>query len=547
MALALYRKYRPQKFAEVNGQNHIKLTLQNELKNNFIGHAYLFCGPRGTGKTTMARLFAKAVNCLNLGKDGEPLRGEPCNECESCRNFADGKMMDVIEIDAASHTGVDNVRENIINNARFTPSAAKFKVFIIDEVHMLSIFAFNALLKLLEEPPAHAIFILATTEIHKVPLTIISRCQRFDFRRVAFRSLVERLQYIINREGANVDLAVLELIARQTNGCVRDAESLLGQVLSLGEKQIGVDEASLVIPRSDFDALFNLLQFLTKKDAGQAIKLVNNLVVDGFDIQQFINEFIEFCRKGLLYKIKNSLEDLAEDIGDDKLAKVVELLDAIEPHNLTKIIRQFLRAKEEMKLSPITQLPMEIAIVELTQVGIVSQQPAVIAKSTPQKIAAPTPPMAGQAVQQPVVVVENEMEENDDLEKNEKSDSIETATVIQPVVSAGLADMQARWPEFLQFLKNKNYSLSISLSVGFPMSMDGDRLVIGFLFGLQKDRVDNPNAQKVVRDKIKEFFGVDCVIACVVDPTIKTGSGVANGRGAGLGGVLEAFGGEIIA
>ncbi|MFH0814884.1 MAG: DNA polymerase III subunit gamma/tau [Candidatus Falkowbacteria bacterium] len=515
MALALYRKYRPQKFVEVNGQNHIKLTLQNELKNQMIGHAYLFCGPRGTGKTTMARLMAKAVNCLNLAKNGEP-----CNECESCKNFVAGKLMDIIEIDAASHTGVDNVRDNIINNARFTPSISRYKVFIIDEVHMLSIQAFNALLKLLEEPPAHVIFILATTEIHKVPLTIISRCQRFDFRRVAFKDLVERLQYVVNRENIKVDKQVLELVARQVNGCVRDAESLLDQILSLGEKEIGIDEASLIIPKSNFDSLNNLLKFLVQKDARQAIELVNQLVVDGVDIQQFVNEFIDFCRRGLLYKIKNSLQDLAEDVGEDRISAVVELLDGVEVSLLVKIIRYFLRAKEELKLSPILQLPIEIAVIEITQpVGMsLSQQTKSVSK--PQDFV--------EAASAPTSV---------SLEKNNKSDSID------------LSNIQSRWPEFLQFLKNKNYSLSISLSVCFPVKVEDGALVIGFLFGLQKDRVDNPSGQKLVCEKIKEFFGVDVAVRCIIDSTIQMAS--TNGKNStseqSMDGVLEAFGGEIIA
>ena len=201
MSLALYRKYRPQIFAELVGQNHIKTTLQNELATGKVAHAYLFSGPRGLGKTTVARLLAKAVNCLKR-QAGE---SEPCNQCDACKEIVDNRSLDVIEIDAASNTGVDNVRENIIGNSRFTPTSRKYKVFIIDEVHMLSLSAFNALLKTLEEPPPYAIFILATTEIHRVPPTIISRCQRFDFRKVGLADVVERLNKIVNAEKRKVD------------------------------------------------------------------------------------------------------------------------------------------------------------------------------------------------------------------------------------------------------------------------------------------------------------------------------------------------------
>ena len=207
MSLALYRKYRPQTFREVSGQTHIKTTLQNELEMDRVSHAYLFSGPRGTGKTTMARLLAKSVNCLSR-KKGE---SEPCSKCEACAEITDGRSLDVIEIDAASHTGVDNVRENIIQSSKFTPTQRKYKVFIIDEVHMLSISAFNALLKTLEEPPKHAMFILATTELHKVPETILSRCQRFIFRIVAYEEIIKRLDYIIAKEEKKVDAEVVEI------------------------------------------------------------------------------------------------------------------------------------------------------------------------------------------------------------------------------------------------------------------------------------------------------------------------------------------------
>ena len=274
MSLALYRKYRPQTFAEIVGQNHVKVTLENEIATGKIAHAYLFSGPRGLGKTTIARLIAKSVNCLSR-KDGQ---SEPCNHCEACQEILDSRSLDVIEIDAASHTGVDNVRENIIANARFTPTNRKFKVFIIDEVHMLSISAFNALLKTLEEPPAHALFILATTEVHKIPQTIISRCQHFDFRKVSINDLVERLATIVKKEKRVLDQEVLERIARWSEGGVRDADSLLGQLLALNEKVITKQHAELVLPASHFNLVFELVSNLIKNDTASSLILVNQLI-----------------------------------------------------------------------------------------------------------------------------------------------------------------------------------------------------------------------------------------------------------------------------
>src|SRR5690242_6333091 len=225
----LYRKYRPKTFADVAGQEHVKAVLKNEAAAGRAAHSYLFAGPRGVGKTSLARIFAKALNCVSRAKDGDP-----CGVCEACQEIAEGRALDVIEIDAASHTGVDNVREEIVEHARFAPAKLAWKVFIIDEVHMLSTSAFNALLKTLEEPPDKVVFILATTELHKLPATVISRCQRFDFRRIDQAALTARLKGLAEKEGYAVDADVLETIARSSDGCLRDAESLLSQLLALG-------------------------------------------------------------------------------------------------------------------------------------------------------------------------------------------------------------------------------------------------------------------------------------------------------------------------
>ncbi|MEK7539847.1 MAG: DNA polymerase III subunit gamma/tau, partial [Patescibacteria group bacterium] len=244
MSQSLYQKYRPQAFADVVGQEPVKESLRNQVMRNKVTHAYLFTGPRGVGKTTLARILARAVNCEN------PTNGEPDNLCASCKRILDGAALDVIEIDAASHTGVDNVREHVITAARVPPVGLKRKVFIIDEVHMLSTSAFNALLKTLEEPPEHALFIMATTESHKIPMTIVSRCQRFDFKRILLDQMVDRLSRVAKSEGVEVDRAVLDRVAAKSEGALRDAETLLGQLFALGETKISEDVAELVLPRS---------------------------------------------------------------------------------------------------------------------------------------------------------------------------------------------------------------------------------------------------------------------------------------------------------
>src|SRR3989338_3744490 len=244
MSLTIYRKYRPDSFADVVGQEHVKTTLMNQLTAGSVAHAYLFTGPRGIGKTTVARLLAKAVNCEDLKK------GEPFHACPSCKEIAGGAAMYVVEIDAATHTKVEETRENIIAAVRFAPVRLKRKVYVIDEVHMFSSASFNALLKTLEEPPAHVIFILATTEIRKVPATIISRCQRFDFRKIPIQTIVDRLTELVRQEQIEIDQEILVAVARRSEGCMRDAESLLGQILGLAEDQkVSRETAALVLPQ----------------------------------------------------------------------------------------------------------------------------------------------------------------------------------------------------------------------------------------------------------------------------------------------------------
>lgn len=359
----IYRKYRPQKFFELVGQNHIKITLQNEIRMGKLAHAFIFAGPRGIGKTTTARILAKTINCLN--NQEEPT--EPCDRCAVCQEITFGKSFDVIEIDAASHTGVDNVRENIITTAKISPAHFKYRVFIIDEVHMLSSAAFNALLKILEEPPRNVIFILATTEIHKVPATIISRCQRFDFKKVSPKEIVSLLASIADKEKIKIDKKVLENIARISGGSIRDAESVLGQILTLGEEEVGLEEADLILPRSDFNLILELLKYLAKKETSSAIGFINRIVFEGINLAQFANDLIEILRKILLAKIGGNLEQFSIELDESLEKEIIDLTKELNLESVMAMIEIFSRRKPEIKSSEIIQLPLELAVIEVVE------------------------------------------------------------------------------------------------------------------------------------------------------------------------------------
>ncbi|MFH1145918.1 MAG: DNA polymerase III subunit gamma/tau, partial [bacterium] len=294
--LTLYRKYRPQRFEEVIGQETVVRTITKELASGKTAHAYVFAGPRGIGKTTIARLFAKSLQCEEQ-KDGSY---EPCGQCRQCQAIASGSSLDVLEIDAASQTGVDNVRENIIQGSRFAPQSGKWKVFIIDEAHMLSGAAFNALLKTLEEPPSHAVFILATTELHKIPATVVSRCQRFTFHRPSLDLLVERLVGICGKEKVTVEEGVLRTIAYLASGSTRDAESLLGQVLSLGLPKITVDDALLVLPKLAVGESLSLTEAMLSGNGTEAMKLLQKLEADGESLEFFLRVLLDVWQELLV-------------------------------------------------------------------------------------------------------------------------------------------------------------------------------------------------------------------------------------------------------
>lgn len=368
---ALYRKFRPATFAEVKGQDHIVTTLKNQLKAGRIGHAYLFTGTRGTGKTSVAKILARAVNCENPTEDG------PCGECRTCKAIAAGASMNVIEIDAASNNGVDNIRE-IVEEVSYSPAEGKYKVYIIDEVHMLSIGAFNALLKTLEEPPSYVIFILATTDVHKLPITILSRCQRYDFKRISIDTIADRMRDLVDREQVQVEDKALRYIAKTADGSMRDALSLLDQCIAfhLGN-ELTYDMALDVLGAVDTGVFSELLRFVLERNVAGCITLLEEIVMQGRELVQFVTDFTWYLRNLMLVQVSDDLEDVI-DVSSDNLARLKEEAQALSFDQIGRYIHVFSELAGQIRYSAQKRILVEIALIKLCKPEMQESQEAVL-------------------------------------------------------------------------------------------------------------------------------------------------------------------------
>jgi len=505
----LYRKYRPQNWSEVAGQNHVKVTLAFEAQTGRIAHAYLFSGPRGVGKTTIARIFAKAINCTGRPKEGnEAAMGEPCGKCPNCQIIADGRTMDIIEIDAASHRGIDNVRDNIIENARFSPSQLAFKVFVIDEVHMLTTEAFNALLKTLEEPPARTVFILATTELHKVPATIVSRCQRFEFRKIPFDELVSRLHGVAEREGCKMDRRTLEEVAHNSDGCLRDAESLLGKILALGDgKCVTYEQASVVLPRSDEALVAEFTEALLRRESTRALQVIGDCLTAGVDLDHFAGDAIESLRRVLLVKLSGHPDIHAFELDEERKKRLVEWGTLTNVAHLVSALELLLEKRREIKSSHLPQLPIELAVVRICEgLQAPAKEPKTVVAAKVTVPGAVQVRFAGTvaADKTPTETLHPSAPEKKDdsasqhlsISASEHNDNPkpQTPKSVEPVTST--EHLRSVWNNFMKLAAEENAGLPYLLSCSEPVGVNGDIVCIGFNYPFHRDKAN------VVKNKI---------------------------------------------
>jgi DNA polymerase-3 subunit gamma/tau len=510
---AFYRKWRPAAFDEVVGQEHVIKTIQNALAAGRIAHAYLFSGPRGTGKTTTARLVAKALNCTNP----DPHQ-RPDNTCSNCLGVNEGHFLDLIEIDAASNTGVDNIRD-LRDKINFSPSEGQYKIYIIDEVHMLSMGAFNALLKTLEEPPAHAIFILATTELHKVPLTVASRCQKHTFRRIPAAEVVRRLQEIVDNEKLQVEPAVLETVARQATGSLRDAISLLDQLVVSPDEPVTLNGALAMLGTASGQAVQDLADAIVDSDSARGLDLINSVVDNGADPRQFARQTVDYMRGLLLIRLGNAA--LVEISVGPETRKVMQAQAAkFEPSKLLQVIKAFNTAADQ-RGGWISQLPLELAFVECLRATPALEAVPVTA---PTRVAAP----AAEAAPRPVPASQPQ--------------PTTQAPAAKPL--AQLGDVVAKWKQITTASKRHHSSLPALLEWCKPVDLQGDTVTLGFQNDVLLQKANDGERRVGIERALRDVLGVSLKVKCIVNnaevtlPPGVDGNGVA-AEAAKLGGKLR--------
>ena len=514
-----YRKWRPQTLAEVVGQEQVTQTLRNALSSQRVSHAYLFCGPRGTGKTSTGRILAKAVNCLTNGK------GEPCNACDMCQAITEGRALDVIEIDAASNTGVDDIR-SLREKVNYAPNQARYKVYIIDEVHMLSNSASNALLKTLEEPPPQVIFILATTEAHKVLPTVMSRCQRFDFHRIAQADVVGALSHICDGEGITAEPPALQLIAKSARGSLRDAENILEQLITYYGAEIGLQQAQATLGISGDRRVKEMVKHIIDNDIAAGITMINSVSSEGLDLRPFNRELIEYLRALLL--VKTGISEAIDLPGED----IAELKEIAIKASLTQVLKavKLFGQLESTGFDSYSTLPLELALVDCVlaqeeqpksqakQAGPKAQRPSGIA--APPHVSVSTEPPAAKTEAAEVPSPPAEQPEAGPKAVEVPPPSAETP-VAPPEPGSEIEFLKQNWKQIIEKAPSdtqKTPAVAFLRSSGKPVAFEDNTVVLAFKFPIHKDNMEKPQNQQVAERIISSFIGRPCRVRCIYQP-----------------------------
>ena len=530
MSQALYRKWRPQDWESVVGQEHVILTLRNALAAGRIGHAYLFAGPRGTGKTTTARLLAKAVNCLN-----EDLTQRPCGNCDYCIAVNQSRFLDLIEIDAASNTSVEDIRD-LREKINFTPNQGRYKIYIIDEVHMLSTAAFNALLKTLEEPPAHAIFILATTEVHKIPATVLSRCQRHEFRRIPVTDMVGYLSEIVRQEQFEVELEALTLIARQSTGAMRDAISLLDQLASTGQK-ITIAMAQNVLGTAASQSVLDVVEALAEKRANTGLDHIHAALDSGSDARQFARQIVDYLRELLLICMGSG--DRIETTAEMR-AQMVRHAQFFTPTELLRIIKAFNFASAEARSSWQPALPLELAFIDSISIQKTLEQTSSVAVVNPKS-------------QKSTYSEPAELDHPTDIQTKENkipssspNPSIINSGESRPVDQNATQLLTTAWSQILGLVRQNNPSAYGLMNSCKARYIQGDRLIISFASDVLKVKMEKPENLEAAKRALKQVFQREFAVQCVFDTARRDSIPAGVDNDGMVAAALRDLGGELV-
>lgn len=522
---ALYREWRPKTFKDVVGQEHITTTLKNQILNERIAHAYLFCGTRGTGKTSTAKVFAKALNCLDL-KDGEP-----CNECDMCKKINEGLAIDVTELDAASNNGVDKIRD-IIDDSKYPPQEAKYKVYIMDEVHMLSTGAVNAFLKTLEEPPSNVIFILATTDPQKLPITILSRCQRFDFKRINNKEITARLREVVENKGVFAEDKSLELIARVSDGAMRDSLSILDQAIAMGDGNVDYDELISMLGLVTNEYLFEITSATIERNIEEAMTIIDKIVYAGKDIFLFIKDLIAHYRNLLMVKVTNNPEEVL-DMSLENIALIKEQGDRIRVEEIMRSIRILQEAEANAKMSKQARLYLELAIIKICKIEYDTSNEVILGRLNRLESALKSGKIKVSANNQEKVIgresdintLKKQVTANNKINNQVEDDKIKQDENLSTDVS--LQSVKTAWKDILEELKNRRAMIIYaSITTGKPVSCKDGIITVEYTdeYSFNKDRLEKPDNNKLINEVFSKVLKNNVRVRFVVSNDKKENS-----------------------